>query len=249
MFALDNIVKKTVHTAITILSPELGANLAGHERLEEEFPDADIMSGGSAVSTVNSTKPKKMSDAEKQISKLNADNVKLLQDLLDTRKMYQNLLKATIEEQNLNLSILKNYNRQMGQVFERSVSLGWVIVTVKRQYHLIFKYYSYNSDVSEGHQRNFDDLDAANNNRLMPPPAAATSQQRRPSRRITFSTSQQEENAINTPPATLDDRLNNFLIGINVDAASRNLILNSDFTYEDFVYEMDKDDLRRLGLK
>lgn len=126
MFALDNIVKKTVHTAITILSPELGANLAGHERMEEEFPDgdADIMSGGSAVSTVNSTKPKKMSGLEKQITKLNSDNVKLLQDLLETRKTYQSLLKATIEEQNLSLTMLKNYNRQMGHIFERSVSLG-----------------------------------------------------------------------------------------------------------------------------
>lgn len=125
MFALDNIVKKTVHTAITILSPELGANLAGHERLEEEFPDADIMSGGSAASTVNSTKPtKKVSVVDQHISKLNADNIKLLQDLLDTRKMYQNLLKATIDEQNLNLSMLKNYNKQMSHVFERSTSLG-----------------------------------------------------------------------------------------------------------------------------
>lgn len=84
----------------------------------------------------------------------------------------------------------------------------------------------------------------------MPPPAAVGTQRRLSNRRITFSTSQVDGAQLsNSPPITLDDRLNNFLIGIQVDAASRNLILNSDFTYEDFVYEMDKDDLRRLGLK
>lgn len=127
MFALDDVVKKTVHTAIMILSPELGANLAGHERMEEEFPDADMMSAASsAVSTVNSTKVKviKCADVEKKISALSAENVRLLEDLLDSRKTYHNLLKDLIEEQNLSLNMLRNYNRQMGAMYERSNSIG-----------------------------------------------------------------------------------------------------------------------------
>lgn len=61
-------------------------------------------------------------------------------------------------------------------------------------------------------------------------------------RRITFS-----ENVESV--AAIDARLNEFLSRINVTNNAKNIILNADFTYEDFVYEMDKEDLRRLGLK
>lgn len=61
-------------------------------------------------------------------------------------------------------------------------------------------------------------------------------------RRITFS-----ENVESV--AAIDARLNEFLSRINVTNSAKNIILNADFTYEDFVYEMDKEDLRRLGLK
>lgn len=52
-------------------------------------------------------------------------------------------------------------------------------------------------------------------------------------------------------PATLsiDTRLNEWLIKHNIDAVSRNIILSESFSYEDFVYELEKTDLHRIGLK
>lgn len=106
--------------------------MAGQDRLEnaEEEETEDMSSSG--VSTVNSTKqPKNKKPESKYISEeitgLKVENVRLLQDLLESQKIYQTLLKSTIEEQNLNLDMLRNFNRQLSQVtslYSRSVSQG-----------------------------------------------------------------------------------------------------------------------------
>lgn len=44
-------------------------------------------------------------------------------------------------------------------------------------------------------------------------------------------------------------RLNEWLIKQGIDQTSRTVILNEAFTFEDFVYEMQKEDLLRIGLK
>lgn len=152
MFALDNLVKSAVQAAITVLSPgiallklnskfffhfhllillELGANLAGQDRLEnaEEEETEDMSTSG--VSTVNSTKQKSKKIDSKYVSEeitgLKVENVRLLQDLLESQKTYQTLLKSTIEEQNLNLELLRNFTKQLStvsSVFDRSMSQG-----------------------------------------------------------------------------------------------------------------------------
>lgn len=48
---------------------------------------------------------------------------------------------------------------------------------------------------------------------------------------------------------SFDNRLNDFLLDCNCDAASRMAVFNEAFTYEDFVFGMQKDDLCRIGLK
>lgn len=48
---------------------------------------------------------------------------------------------------------------------------------------------------------------------------------------------------------SIDSKLNDWLIRNNVDNVSRNIIFSEDFTYEDFVYNLDKSDLLRLNLK
>lgn len=132
MFALENLVKSAIQAGITVLSPELGANLAGQDRLENVEEEAEEMST-SGVSTVNSAKvkmtPKKSENkyVSEQIAGLKMENVRLLQDLLESHKMYQMLLKSTIEEQNLNLDMLRSFTSQISTVqhiYQRSVSQG-----------------------------------------------------------------------------------------------------------------------------
>lgn len=47
----------------------------------------------------------------------------------------------------------------------------------------------------------------------------------------------------------IDSRLNEWLLRHNIDSTSRNIIFYEEFTYEDFMYNTDKTDLQRLGLK
>lgn len=154
MFALDNLVKSAVQEGITVLSPgmfyrftrsfitrihtkyphwpitELGANLAGQDRLDNIEDDNEEMST-SGVSTVNSTKlkPKKV-ELKRTIddtTELKMENIRLMQDLLESHRLYQALLKSTIDEQRLNLDVLRNFSTAVTSatnVYQRSISQG-----------------------------------------------------------------------------------------------------------------------------
>lgn len=52
-----------------------------------------------------------------------------------------------------------------------------------------------------------------------------------------------------TNTSTVDTRLADWLTTSNIDTISKNLILSEQFTYDDFVYGMEKSDLYRIGLK
>lgn len=52
-----------------------------------------------------------------------------------------------------------------------------------------------------------------------------------------------------TVSPSFDNRLNDFLLDCNCDAASRMAVFNETFTYDDFVFGLQKDDLCRIGLK
>lgn len=47
----------------------------------------------------------------------------------------------------------------------------------------------------------------------------------------------------------VDVRLNDWLNATNVDPISKNAILAEQFTYDDFIYGMEKTDLQRIGLR
>lgn len=107
----------------------MGANLAGQDRLDNAEEEEMSTSG---VSTVNSTKIKPIiGDAKylnEEFSKLKVQNVHLMQNLLESHKLYQALLKSAIEEQRLNLDLLRNFTAQITNatvLYERSVSQGY----------------------------------------------------------------------------------------------------------------------------
>lgn len=52
-----------------------------------------------------------------------------------------------------------------------------------------------------------------------------------------------------THAAPVDVRLNDWLNATNIDPISKTAILAEQFTYDDFIYSMEKTDMHRIGLK
>lgn len=106
---------------------ELGANLLGQERVQPggQGPEEGSTSG---VSTVNSVKSQKTADSidnkywkeyRDQMGALKIENMKLLQELIESQKTYQTLLQQALEEQRAQINTLthlcENINRRTRQ--------------------------------------------------------------------------------------------------------------------------------------
>ena len=79
----------------------------------------------SVVSTVNSVKLETKTSENKRY--MCFANDRLQQELLETQQTYHNMLKSNIEEQKLNLEMLKNFTTQVSSfsnLYERSISRG-----------------------------------------------------------------------------------------------------------------------------
>lgn len=103
----------------------------GHDRLDAVEDEIEDMST-SGVSTVNSVKMKSIVKDDKymtdEFSRLQFENIRLMQTLLESHKQYQTLLKSTIDEQRLNLDLLRNFTSQLTSVsaiYKRSISQGY----------------------------------------------------------------------------------------------------------------------------
>lgn len=121
--------------------------------------------------------------------------------------------------------------------------------------------YSYCSDIGDrqGHDQSVSPVPAVNqpticlseadainnNNNIDNTTPRRTTLSRSPRQEITPTKLTQTKNST----SLFDARLNDWLIKNGIDLTSRNMILNEMFTYEDFVYEMEKVDLLRIGLK
>lgn len=104
MFALDNLVRAGVQAAITVLSPEIGENLANH----------------SSPSTINSSKSSKCIesfDIPEQILQLRTENNRLIQDMLEMHKQLQYSV-SNMKLFNVHVSIILHF--QMKQLVDNT---------------------------------------------------------------------------------------------------------------------------------
>ncbi|CAL1686022.1 unnamed protein product [Lasius platythorax] len=205
MFALDNLVRNAVQAAITVLSPELGANLLGQERVQpgSQGPEEGSTSG---VSTVNSVKSQKTADSidnkywkeyRDQMGALKMENTKLLQELIESQKAYQTLLQQALEEQRAQVNTLTHLCENINRRAARQES-------------------GYNSCIlpNISQQSSLTSADTHNSTTLHP-----------------------------------DMALVDWLRNLQIDDTSIDRFLYEEYTLEDVLCHVTRDDLRRLNLR
>ncbi|XP_074094612.1 apoptotic signal-regulating kinase 1 isoform X2 [Cotesia typhae] len=210
MFALDNLVRNAVQTAITVLSPELGAGLIDQERAQAGA-DGPEEGSTSVTSTVNSLKSHKTVDSiennkywreyQEQMGNLKTDSIKLLQELLENQKIYHNLLQNALEEQRAQISSLTHICEDISRRFSRQES-------------------GYNSSIH----------------------GTASPQ---PSSVLVPQISVTDHNT----PSNTDNKLVEWFQGLGIDDMSIERIIYEEYTLDDILNSICRDDLRRIRLK
>ncbi|XP_034934270.1 mitogen-activated protein kinase kinase kinase 15 isoform X2 [Chelonus insularis] len=210
MFALDNLVRNAVQTAITVLSPELGAGLIDQEQTQvgADGPEEGSTSG---VSTVNSLKSQKTVDSieqkywreyHDQMENMKINNMQLLQELIDSQKMFHTILKNALDEQCIQIENLTSLCRNINNsIIEQRARYG----------------------------PNLFQESSNSSSELMIVPLINISE---------------SENILN-----MNGELASWLRNIGIDDQSIRKVLNEEYTFEDFLYHISKEDLYKMQLK
>uniref|UniRef100_A0A7M4EAC0 mitogen-activated protein kinase kinase kinase n=1 Tax=Crocodylus porosus TaxID=8502 RepID=A0A7M4EAC0_CROPO len=123
MFAMDNIIRRAVQAAVTILIPELRAHFEpasetegvdkDGEEVENNYQPAEqngnepaVASGVSMISSVayHDSKQRQLS---LELGKVKQETNRLLENLVQKEKEYQSLLRQTLEQRTLELHLLQ----------------------------------------------------------------------------------------------------------------------------------------------
>uniref|UniRef100_A0A8B9F293 mitogen-activated protein kinase kinase kinase n=1 Tax=Amazona collaria TaxID=241587 RepID=A0A8B9F293_9PSIT len=123
MFAMDNIIRRAVQAAVTILIPELRAHFEpaseteggekGGDEAEDGFQpteqnraeDPTITSGVSTLSSVVSHEAQQQLSLE--LGRLKQETLRLLENLVQKEKEYQTLLRQSLEQKTQELHLLR----------------------------------------------------------------------------------------------------------------------------------------------